>query len=372
MRRKLTDPRSTAENALVAVCSSPEKDPALSVSYRRIRVKQLILGGWVAAMCLTPGLNAQTEPPYPAPGRMVDIGGWKIHLNCTGQAKPSQPTIILEAGAGDFSVEWSLVQPRVAEFARVCSYDRAGDGWSEMGPYPRTMRQLVYELHALLETAAEKGPFLLIAQSFGGVVARLYQSTYPDDVAGMMLIDAGRLDPWRYLNGSFVRLNETATGRPILPVKTDSPLREGDIPAEARRQMEAGARSLVPRANESREKLPDDAKRMRVWALGTVKHAAAYVNPFEAEELALMIAAIKDKEYPLGNLPLIVITAGRAQYEDAQMQQDHTRSQAAMAKLSRNGKQIVATESGHHVHIDQPQLVTDAIRDLLAASTKPR
>ena len=188
----------------------------------------------------------------------------------------------------------------------------------------------------------------------------------------MMLIDAGRLDPLRYINGSLVRLNETATGRPIPPVKTDSPLRENDIPANARQQMEAGARNLVTRANESRDKLPDEAKRMRVWALGTIKHIAAYVNPFEAEELALMIAAVKDKEFPLGDLPLTVITAGRAQYDDAQMQQDHTHSQAAMAKLSRNGKQIIATESGHHVHIDQPQLVTDAIRDLLAASTKPR
>jgi len=371
MRQKRTDSRATTENQRPAVCSSQRSNPAVSARFRVIRDRLLILGGW-AATCLTSTLNAQNEPPFALPGQMVDIGGWKVHLNCTGDAKPNQPTIILEAGAGDFSVEWSLVQPSIAQFARVCSYDRAGDGWSEMGPNPRTKRQLVYELHTLLEKSGERGPFLLVAQSFGGVVARLYQSTYSDDVAGMMLIDAGRLDPLRYINGSFVRFNETATGRPIPPVKTDSPLHEGDIPAEARRQMEAGARSLVPRANESREKLPDEAKRMRIWALGTVKHVAAYVNPFEAEELALMIAAIKDKEYPLGDLPLTVITAGRAQYDDAQMQQDHMRSQAAMAKLSRNGKQIIATESGHHVHIDQPQLVTDAIRDLLAASTKPR
>lgn len=371
---KLTDSRPTTKNELPALRSSQRKDPVLSVSFRRIRVSRLILGAWVGLASLTfvSETRAQTEPPIPPPGKMVDIGGWKIHLNCTGEAKRNQPTIILEAGAGDFSVEWALVQPRVAEFARVCSYDRAGDGWSEMGPYPRTMHQLVYELRTLLEKSSERGPFLLIAQSFGGVVARLYQSTYPNDVAGMMLIDAGRLDPLRYINGSLVRLNETATGRPIPPVKTDNPLRESDIPANARQQMEAGARSLVTRANESRDKLPDEAKRMRVWALGTIKHVAAYVNPFEAEELALMIAAVKDKEYPLGDLPLTVITAGRAQYDDAQIQQDHMRSQAAMAKLSRNGKQIVATESGHHVHIDQPQLVTDAIRDLLAAATKPR
>lgn len=303
---------------------------------------------------------------------MIDVGGWNIHMNCAGEAKSNQPAIILEAGAGDFSVEWSLVQPSVARFARVCSYDRAGDGWSELGPHPRTMRQLVYELHTLLEKSGEHGPFVLVGQSFGGVVVRLYRSTHPADVVGMMLIDAGRLDPWRFINGKLIHANETATGAPIPDVKASNPLRESDIPAAARAQMEAGARNLVARANESRDKLPDEAKRMRVWALGTVKHVAAYVNPHEAEELALMIAANTGKEYPLGDMPLTVITAGRSQYDEQWLQDDHTQSQAAMAKLSRHGKQIVATESGHHVHIDQPQLVIDAIRDLLAATTNPR
>src|SRR6266487_2906357 len=90
--------------------------------------------------------GATDVPPYPAPGRLIDVGGWRLHLNCTGRASQSQPTVILESGIGDFSVEWSLVQPGVASLTRVCSYDRAGDGWSDVGPHPRTMRQIVYEL----------------------------------------------------------------------------------------------------------------------------------------------------------------------------------------------------------------------------------
>src|SRR5262249_16385515 len=87
--------------------------------------------------------QSQTTPqPFPPPGKLVDVGGWRLHLNCTGEARASQPTVILEAGVGDFSVEWSLVQPGVAKFARVCSYDRAGDGWSDLGPHPRTLRQI--------------------------------------------------------------------------------------------------------------------------------------------------------------------------------------------------------------------------------------
>ena len=84
-----------------------------------------------APLRATPLAQLQTDqPPYPPPGKLVDVGGWKLHLNCTGESRALQPTVILEAGAGDFSVEWSLVQPAVAKFARVCSYDRAGDGWS--------------------------------------------------------------------------------------------------------------------------------------------------------------------------------------------------------------------------------------------------
>src|SRR5262249_32976099 len=82
--------------------------------------------------------SRSARPPFPPPGRLVDVGGWRLRLNCTGEVRASQPTVILEAGVSDFSVEWSLVQPGVAKFARVCSYDRAGDGWSDLGPHPRT------------------------------------------------------------------------------------------------------------------------------------------------------------------------------------------------------------------------------------------
>src|SRR5690349_12855532 len=106
---------------------------------------------------------AQAEPespPLAPPGRLIDVGGWRLHLHCMGDSRRRRPTVILESGLGDFSVEWSLVQPRVAHFARVCSYDRGGDGWSELGPHPRTMRQLVYELHTMLARAGETPPFV--------------------------------------------------------------------------------------------------------------------------------------------------------------------------------------------------------------------
>src|ERR1700674_824298 len=100
--------------------------------------------------------QAATSRTYPPLGRLIDIGGYRLHINSTGKGKP---TVVLIAGAGDFSFDWSLVQPAVSRFSRVCSYDRAGLAWSDLGPTPRTMRQEAYELHLLLEKAKLKPPF---------------------------------------------------------------------------------------------------------------------------------------------------------------------------------------------------------------------
>src|SRR5262245_25339644 len=128
-------------------------------------MRRLIQPGLLLLLLNSAAVVAQGEsnpPPLPPPGRLVDVGGRRLHLDCTGEPRAGQPAVILEAGAGDFSVEWSLVQPHVAKFARVCAYDRAGDGWSDLGPHPRTFRQIVYELRTLLDRAGVKPPFVLV------------------------------------------------------------------------------------------------------------------------------------------------------------------------------------------------------------------
>src|SRR5215471_14777800 len=131
------------------------------------------------------------SPPVPPPGKLVDIGGWHLHLNCTGQASAAQPTVILEAGAGSFSVDWSLVQPEASRFARVCTYDRAGMGWSELGPHPRTLHQIVWELHTVLDKSRIRPPYVFVGHSYGGILSRLYALSYPSEVLGMVLVDSG-------------------------------------------------------------------------------------------------------------------------------------------------------------------------------------
>jgi pimeloyl-ACP methyl ester carboxylesterase len=328
----------------------------------------------------SPGLaDAQTgsvPAPFPPPGKLVDIGGWRLHLHCTGEAKPGDPTVILEAGLGDFSVEWSLVQPRLSTFVRVCSYDRAGTGWSDLGPHPRTMHQIVYELHTLLEKARIGPPYVMVGHSYGGWLVRLYASKRGSDVAGMVLLEGGFDNPWRMVNGKLVRAEELATGKPIPPVKTSGPLTESEIPPDAMKQMKSGAAGLSRGANTSpRDNLPTDAQRMRTWVLSRWQHLAAHVNPVEAEELALLRAQRAKGGDPLADMPLIVVTRGLPDEDGpggkvVELERRKKEHRELAESLSRNGRQIIADRSGHHVQLEQPEIVVSSVRDVVATTRK--
>jgi pimeloyl-ACP methyl ester carboxylesterase len=328
----------------------------------------------VAAVLVTGASQAETQmidgpPPLPPPGRLVDVGGWRLHLYCVGERRPGSPAVILEAGLGDFSVEWALVQPHVAPFARVCSYDRAGDGWSDLGPHPRTMRQIVYELHTALDRAGEPAPFVLVGHSYGGVLARVYQRTYPDDVAALVLVEPGLDDPARLTPAGLVRSSDLATGRPIPPPRTHGPLRTDDIAPAALARMRAGLAEASRNANaHPRDRLPPEAQRMRSWALGRVEHVAAAVNPFEHEELAAL-RSDHLREQPLGDLPLFVLTRGLPDGDGPDagaLEDEHRQAHARLSALTLRGALRIATRSGHHVSLDDPATVVTVIRDVLA------
>jgi pimeloyl-ACP methyl ester carboxylesterase len=124
---------------------------------------------------------------YAPPGELVDVGYHSLHINCVGQGSP---TVILEAANGGMSAHWTRVQQEVAETTHVCAYDRAGLGWSEPGPEPRDAKQISSELHPLLEGAGIEGPYVLVGHSYGGLYARMYAARYPDEVAGVVLVDS--------------------------------------------------------------------------------------------------------------------------------------------------------------------------------------
>lgn len=250
-----------------------------------------------------------TPPPLPPPGRLVDVGGWRLHLNCSGKTTPNHPIVILEAGIGDFSVE------------------------------------------------------------------RIYRAIYPSDVAGMVLVEGGADNPWRMTaGGKLVRSKDLATERLLPAVQTSTPLRISDIPPQALSQMKVGLDEASRRANEPpRDKLPPDAQRMRTWALGQVAHVAAGVNPFVEEELAVLRAESAKGAGAYGDMPLVVITRGKSEDDGPDgraFAADRKKDNAAMALLSRNGKHVIAERSGHHVQIEEPELVVTAIEQVVATAKK--
>ena len=137
--------------------------------------------------------TARDRAAYPAPGELVDVGGYRLHIHCIGEGNP---TVILEAGQANASPIWSWVQPGVAATTRVCAYDRAGIGWSDPGSSPRDAQQIARELHTLLARAKIDGPYVLVGHSAGGLYTRVYAATYPGDVVGMVLVDAEHPEQW--------------------------------------------------------------------------------------------------------------------------------------------------------------------------------
>jgi pimeloyl-ACP methyl ester carboxylesterase len=131
---------------------------------------------------------------YPPPGQLVEVGGYRLHLYCTGEGGP---TVILEALFPGTVSNWAWIQPEIARGTRVCSYDRAGLGWSDRGPEPRDARHHAQELHTLLANANVPGPYVLVGHSLGGLTVRMFAELYPDEVAGMVLVEATNPDAWK-------------------------------------------------------------------------------------------------------------------------------------------------------------------------------
>jgi hypothetical protein len=189
-----------------------------------------------------------------------------------------------------------------------------------------------------------------------------------------VLIEGGLDNPVRQLpDGRLVHNADLVKGRTIPPVKTSNPLRVSDIPSGALAAMKAATIEMAPHANEPpRDKLPADAQKMRVWAIAQIKHYGMSDNPVEPEELAGIAAEHATNPHPYGDIPVVVITRGIIEDQgpdnNAATEADRKRDFAGVAALSTNGKLIVAEHSGHHVHLEQPDLVVSTIRSVASAA----
>jgi pimeloyl-ACP methyl ester carboxylesterase len=266
----------------------------------------------------------------PPPGRLVDVGGHQLHIWCTGSGAPA---VILESGLGGSSADWGFVQPEVAAFTRVCSYDRAGLGYSDPGPSPRTTRRIAHELVQLLDRTGIPGPLVLVGASSGGLAVRVFASEHAQRVAGLVLVDASHEDQEMDLPriAPFVPLLSSVGVFRLLGVSFG--------PASA---------SLAP--------------SVRDFARATSFRAAAYqATADEGLHLRESAAEVKASRRKL-TIPVVVVTAGRG--ADA-VWRDQQRDQVGLSQL---GCQVIAERSGHVIAVGQPQAIVDAIRAIVDAA----
>jgi pimeloyl-ACP methyl ester carboxylesterase len=289
---------------------------------------------------------------YPAPGEMVAVSGHSMQLYCAGKARGG-PTVVMDSGLGGGVLDWQTVQPKVAKFARVCSYDRSGLGWSESGPKPRTSLRIVKELHALLENAGVGGPYVLVGHSFGGANVQLYAAEYPKEVAGMVLVDSA-LD-LRVLDKDLRDATEGAAPSP-LTLKAVAPL-------GIARLLSGGSGEGGP---------PEGFEKERNAIYNSTRHLYAVAD--ESATINKSVAKATDAAPSLGEKPLIVLSAGARQYpgftkgQAKRMDERANKFEAGLPDLSQNSKLVVAKNSAHYIQFDRPGLVVDAIRRVVEAA----
>lgn len=302
---------------------------------------------------------------YPPPGRLVHVGGRRLHILESGKG---HPTVVCEAGLPGSVLSWSQVQHELSRVVRVVSYDRAGLGWSERRSEPRTAERIVEELHALLDGAGIEGPYVLVGHSFGGLTTRLFASRYPDEVAALVLVDPVGPGEWAPLSE---RERRRLAGGAKLCRRAARLARFG-LPRLVALAARAGAHTLARLSVLFMSngvladagtmigpltKLPgrDRAIVSRFWV--QPKFYEAMASQIEAmPESAAQVLRAGDR---LEGKPVVVISA--ANTEPARLAE-----QMAIARLSSQGKLLVARGSGHWVQLDDPALVTGAILGVIA------
>ncbi len=308
----------------------------------------------------------QDRRNFPPCGRLVRVSDRRMHIHVTGEGTP---TVVFESGMGASCLSWTLVQPKVAQFTRAVSYDRAGHGWSDLAGEPRTAQRIAEELHTLLDATGVCGPYVLVGHSFGGYVNRVFAQRYRNEVVGMVLVDSIHPAEWENPTPKQLRISEAglryawiaawlarlgvvrfclarlARGSPRLARAAVSAF--GDDTAAAARRMVGEIRKLpapilpIVRALWSQPK--------NFISLG--QHVAAL--PVSAAQAAA-VGSLRD-------LSLLVLSGEHHAAQYACWQRDLT-------QLSSRGRHVVVIDSGHWIHLDHPELVVTAIHEVVAAA----
>ena len=329
-----------------------------SAERRILGVSVLLSGLAVAGAAYGPVATARDRRRFPPPGRMVDAGGHRLHLNVMGEDKGGGgPTVVLETGGQSTSPQWALIQPGIAEFARVISYDRAGLGWSEPGPKPRDARTIARELRAALESAGIEGPYVPVGASLGGPYALVFAATYPEESAGVVLVDSVHPDQMERLPAQVV-----LAIRAFTVVNRAMPLlaRLG-IPRlfDVTRVLLAGLPAGLP---------PEGGAQMRAFSKWPGHWAAVYDEVSVWDETMAQVREVLGAR-GLGEKPLFVLTAPDTPGFRA-MKEPWLEMQRELADLSSNSTHHVLGGAGHISLVTNPECtreVVGAVREAVEA-----
>ena len=310
---------------------------------RKLLKRALFWGGGALILALVVATSLQWLLSHLAllrnrpPGEMVVVDGRQVHLLCQGQGSPA---VILESGMPGTSLGWTSVIEDIASFARVCAYDRAGWGWSEAGPEPRTVSNITGELRELLRNAQVGPSYVLVGHSFGGLIVQVYASQFPDEVAGMVLVDSSHPNLARR-PGSLDRM-----GRVAFRLKLLAPL--------------GIARFIIDVPSGNPESRPGSVRAMEKEVLATTRSFRAMASELEGLRESLNQAA--EDRPSLGRKPLVVLTEGRRRMEFWHAMQEQ------LTELSDSSAWQVVNGAGHFIHQDNPEIVVDAVRRVVESA----
>lgn len=311
-------------------------------------------------------LSARAEPAdlaYARAGIFVDVGGFRLNLRCNGSGKP---TVVFDAGLSDWSPAWATVAPAIARRTRACSYDRAGNGFSDAGPMPRTSGRIVDELHRLLQRSGERPPFVLVGHSFGSFNVRLYADRYLRDVAGLVLVDGSHEDQGSLMDAADLRAAEK---------QFRACERAGVRSPASLRQLCDG---LYFRGLPEKRFSPQLNSALERQALAS-KQAEATLS--ELQNFGTVSAAqVRAARRSFGDIPLRILTATNHRAPSGTKDDRYWRAWESRWRalhdswlpLSTDATSVMAVGSGHYIQFDRTPLVIDAIDDVVARARRRR
>jgi len=310
----------------------------------------------------------QSTAPTP-PGALIDLGKFRVHIYCAGIGNP--PVVFLH-GLGDYSFDWALVQSKIAAETKACVYDRPAQAWSEPGPPPRGIKTSAHELQLLLERSNVKGPYVLVAHSWGGLIARMYAHEYPENVVGMVLVDSTQEDEYLWINGKIIRPRLMTDEEWSDLTKPQTPIDQA--PSGDLKKQDPAPPPPVVKLEAPYDKLPPAEQKFTRWAMSLPYSKARFEGGDTLDirkDFIEMHRVAAQSERSLGSIPLVILSKTPAMDNDDDYKPDqlawNQNSQTQLVKLSTNSKHVIAAHSGHHIQLDEPDLVIDSILSVVDA-----